>query len=176
MSRRAGAVPHSSDRADIELVAISPAPAPANALDARGGERLVLPPAQASSAAPLPFDPVLLAAGANVAARSIARRLFGWKRYRGSVEAICHATIDDCWTGEFFAGSAGHFKQFWTRDLAMCTPALCRLGFREQVIQSWAWGLERFARAGRVTTTSPWRLVDYWGWTREPNLDDFVLR
>jgi 4-hydroxyacetophenone monooxygenase len=30
--------------------------------------------------------------------------------------------------------------------------------------------------AGRVTTTSPWRLVDYWAWTREPNLDDFVLR
>jgi 4-hydroxyacetophenone monooxygenase len=30
--------------------------------------------------------------------------------------------------------------------------------------------------AGRVTTTSPWRLVDYWGWTKEPNLNDFVLR
>ena len=30
--------------------------------------------------------------------------------------------------------------------------------------------------AGRVTTTSPWRLVDYWGWTKEPNLDDFELR
>ena len=30
--------------------------------------------------------------------------------------------------------------------------------------------------AGRVTTTSPWRLVDYWGWTKEPNLSDFELR
>jgi 4-hydroxyacetophenone monooxygenase len=30
--------------------------------------------------------------------------------------------------------------------------------------------------AGRVTTTSPWRLVDYWGWTKEPNLADFELR
>ncbi len=29
---------------------------------------------------------------------------------------------------------------------------------------------------GRVTTTSPWRLVDYWGWTRAPELGDFVLR
>ena len=29
---------------------------------------------------------------------------------------------------------------------------------------------------GRVTTTSPWRLLDYWRWTREPNLADFVLR
>jgi 4-hydroxyacetophenone monooxygenase len=30
--------------------------------------------------------------------------------------------------------------------------------------------------AGRILTTSPWRLVDYWTWTREPNLDDFELR
>jgi len=29
---------------------------------------------------------------------------------------------------------------------------------------------------GRVLTTSPWRLVDYWGWTRRPDLDDFARR
>ena len=29
---------------------------------------------------------------------------------------------------------------------------------------------------GKVFTTSPWRLVDYWTWTREPNLADFELR
>ena len=28
---------------------------------------------------------------------------------------------------------------------------------------------------GRVTTTSPWRLVDYWRWTREPDLRDYRL-
>ncbi|MEN8160985.1 MAG: 4-hydroxyacetophenone monooxygenase, partial [Myxococcota bacterium] len=28
---------------------------------------------------------------------------------------------------------------------------------------------------GRVTTTSPWRLVDYWRWTREPDLADYRL-
>jgi 4-hydroxyacetophenone monooxygenase len=28
---------------------------------------------------------------------------------------------------------------------------------------------------GRVTTTSPWRLVDYWDWTREPRLSDYQL-
>jgi 4-hydroxyacetophenone monooxygenase len=28
---------------------------------------------------------------------------------------------------------------------------------------------------GKVTTTSPWRLVDYWSWTREPDLDDYEL-
>ncbi|MGI9284610.1 MAG: flavin-containing monooxygenase, partial [Pseudomonadales bacterium] len=28
---------------------------------------------------------------------------------------------------------------------------------------------------GRVTTTSPWRLVDYWRWTKEPDLNDYIL-
>ena len=28
---------------------------------------------------------------------------------------------------------------------------------------------------GRVIATSPWRLVDYWGWTRDPNLADYRL-
>jgi len=101
----------------------------------------------------VPFDPVLIGAGIGVAVRSIARAIFGWKRYPGSVEAICQGVLEDCWSGQFFAGSAGHFRQFWTRDLAMCTPALCRLGMRDRVIQSWEWGLSRFEAAGRITTT-----------------------
>jgi hypothetical protein len=117
------------------------------------GERLVLPPARPEDAAPLPFDLVLWRAGINVAVRSFFRRFFGWKRYAGDAPAICRQVVDDCWTGEFFAGSNGHFKQFWTRDLAMCTPALCRLGLRDKVVQSLAWGLERFEKAGRITTT-----------------------
>src|ERR1017187_429531 len=102
-------------------------------------------PSAGYASAPLPFDPILIAAGARVALLSLARRIFGWKRYPGSVEAICRAAIDDCWTGQFFAGSAGHFHQFWTRDLAMCTGALFRLGHREKGLSSWNWGLVRFA-------------------------------
>jgi 4-hydroxyacetophenone monooxygenase len=30
--------------------------------------------------------------------------------------------------------------------------------------------------AGRVTTNMPWKLVDYWRMTREPELDDFIVR
>jgi 4-hydroxyacetophenone monooxygenase len=30
-------------------------------------------------------------------------------------------------------------------------------------------------RSGRVVTTSPWRLADYWRWTRAPNLEDYTL-
>jgi hypothetical protein len=114
---------------------------------------LTLAPADPYDSAPLPFDLVLMGAGLNVASRSIARALFGWKRYPGKAQDICRAVIEDCWTGDFFAGSTGHFKQFWTRDLAMCTPALCRMGFRDRVLQSWAFGLDRFARAGKITTT-----------------------
>jgi 4-hydroxyacetophenone monooxygenase len=29
---------------------------------------------------------------------------------------------------------------------------------------------------GRVTTTSPWRLVDYWRWTKTPDPADYTLR
>ncbi len=28
---------------------------------------------------------------------------------------------------------------------------------------------------GQIYILSPWRLVDYWGWTKDPDLDDFVL-
>jgi 4-hydroxyacetophenone monooxygenase len=28
---------------------------------------------------------------------------------------------------------------------------------------------------GRIYILSPWRLVDYWAWTKAPDLDDFVL-
>ena len=30
--------------------------------------------------------------------------------------------------------------------------------------------------AGRVTTTSPWRLVDYWKWTYEPDIEDYEIK
>ena len=29
--------------------------------------------------------------------------------------------------------------------------------------------------SGRIYILSPWRLVDYWAWTRRPELDDFIL-
>lgn len=83
-------------------MAVSHVPSDKSALAV--GSRLTVAPANATDSAPLPVDPVLWAAGANVVARSWARRLFGWKRYPGSVEAICRAAIDDCWTGDFFAG------------------------------------------------------------------------
>jgi 4-hydroxyacetophenone monooxygenase len=28
---------------------------------------------------------------------------------------------------------------------------------------------------GRVTVLSPWRLIDYWKWTKKPDLESFTL-
>jgi 4-hydroxyacetophenone monooxygenase len=30
-------------------------------------------------------------------------------------------------------------------------------------------------RQGKLTVLSPWRLVDYWRWTKQPDLEDFVI-
>jgi hypothetical protein len=102
---------------------------------------------------PFPLDPVLVAAGATLVGRSLRRSASGWKRYPGDVMDICHAVLEDCWNGKFIAGSAGHFCQFWTRDLSFCTPALIRLGMRDRVIASFAWALPLFEKNGGITTT-----------------------
>lgn len=31
-------------------------------------------------------------------------------------------------------------------------------------------------KKGKVVTTSPWRLIDFWHWTKTPNMEDFTLR
>jgi len=103
--------------------------------------------------APFPLDPVLVAAGATVATRSIRRAVRGWKRYKGNAKQICRHVLDDCWNGRFVAGSAGHFRQFWIRDLAMCTPSLVRQGWGPRVLASLEWALAMFEQHGSVTTT-----------------------
>jgi 4-hydroxyacetophenone monooxygenase len=30
--------------------------------------------------------------------------------------------------------------------------------------------------SGEIYILSPWRLVDYWNWTKEPNLSEFLLQ
>jgi len=102
---------------------------------------------------PFPFDPILVWAGGAVVARSLRRAALGWKRYPGDAAAICRAVIEDCWNGTYLMGSAGHFCQFWTRDLSFCTPALVRLGMRDRVVASLSWALPIFEARGTVTTT-----------------------
>ena len=95
----------------------------------------------------------ILPAYVTSAARVLRRRVLGPRRYSGDALAICRAIVDACWTGDYLAASAGHFRQFWMRDLAFSAPSLTRLGQACRVEASLAWALEAWARRGRVTTT-----------------------
>lgn len=97
--------------------------------------------------------PSILPAYVSSAARMLRRRVLGPRRYAGDAVAICRAIVDACWTGDYLAASAGHFRQFWMRDLAFSAPSLIRLGQAQRVESSLAWALETWARRGRVTTT-----------------------
>ncbi len=48
--------------------------------------------------------------------------------------------------------------------------ALSRLVWSHPGMNSWYKNSK-----GRVTTTSPWRLLDYWTWTKAPDFADYVL-
>jgi 4-hydroxyacetophenone monooxygenase len=53
---------------------------------------------------------------------------------------------------------------------ARLDSALAKLVWSHPGMDSWYKNAK-----GRVTTTSPWRLLDYWRWTREPDLSDYEL-
>lgn len=99
------------------------------------------------------LDPAIWPAYASGALRILRRRIRGPRRFRGDAAAICRAVVDACWTGEYLAASAGHFRQAWTRDLGFAAGALVRIGAGERLRASLAWLLDVFDRAGRVTTT-----------------------
>ncbi len=97
--------------------------------------------------------PVLVASYVTTGLRMARRGLLGPTRFRGDAAEICRSVVGACWNGRYFAASGGHFRQFWTRDLAFSAPALIRLGQRKRVLASLAWALRIWRRAGAVTTT-----------------------
>jgi hypothetical protein len=97
--------------------------------------------------------PTIWPAYATSFIRSIRRGRAGPHRYPGDARAVCRAVLDACWDGTYVNASAGHFRQFWTRDLGFSSAALVRLGYRERVVSSLAWALDAWSIRGRVTTT-----------------------
>jgi hypothetical protein len=97
--------------------------------------------------------PAILPAYVSSAARIVRRRVAGPRRFQGDAAAICRAIVEACWTGDYLAASAGHFRQFWTRDLGFSAGSLVRLGHRARVEASLDWALEVWSHRGRVTTT-----------------------
>ncbi len=93
------------------------------------------------------------ALGLGVRVRRSAR---GQHRHRGTVPEILHACVDACWDGRWYVASPGHFRMFWTRDLAFAAPALARSSERERarVRASLERALEVWIRRrSHVTTT-----------------------
>lgn len=91
--------------------------------------------------------------GLRIVGRSLRVRARGFREYSGSARTICKQIVNDCWNGNYFQASAGHFKGFWTRDFGWCVDSLLKLGWKKQVRQTLAHALKVFSKTGRVTTS-----------------------
>jgi len=96
---------------------------------------------------------VYISEGIRYFIRSVKRKLYGPKRYPGTVRYICKAIIDDCWNGKYFRNSAGHYAEFWARDFGWCVEALLKLGYRNKVLKTLDYALGRYSRHGMITST-----------------------
>ncbi len=76
-------------------------------------------------------------------------------------------------------------KQVIEQDAATieCTEAAAKAYHKQysDIIKTTVWaqeGVDNWYKnaAGKVTTTSPWRLVDFWDWTRNPDPENFIIR
>lgn len=97
--------------------------------------------------------PIHIKEGMRMFARSRRVKKYGFHRYPGAPEEICRRIVYDCWNGDYFQTSAGHFNEFWTRDFGLCVDALLKLGHKDKVRKTLAYAMERFAKHGHVTTT-----------------------
>jgi len=93
----------------------------------------------------------IMSEGIRIAAHSAHRRAFGWKRHSGDARAICKSIVTDCWNGQFFQASSGHFRQFYARDFGWCVDALMRQGYAQECKQTLAYALDRYTKARRIT-------------------------
>ena len=91
------------------------------------------------------------------AMRIFARRLSvekeGVKKYEGNDEKICKQIIKECFNGEYFQVSTGHFNEFYIRDFALCIEALYNLGYKEEVRKTLKFCLGIYSKNKKITTT-----------------------
>jgi len=76
----------------------------------------------------------------------------GTKKYGGDAGEICGQIIRECWNGQFFQASTGHFCQFWTRDFGICADSLIKLGYRNEAVKTIGYAMDVFSKQGRITT------------------------
>lgn len=90
--------------------------------------------------------------GFRILKKSFSRNRKGWKKYSGTAKEISKNIIDDCWNGEFFQTSTGHFNQFWVRDFSHIAKSLCSLGYESEVRKTLEYSLKVYMKKGRVTS------------------------
>ena len=86
---------------------------------------------------------------------SISVRTGGIKRYKGDNEKICMQILDKCWNGRYIQTSAGHFREFYIRDFAYFIDAHIRLGYKDRVLKTLAYALDKFSKQKLATTLTP---------------------
>lgn len=91
--------------------------------------------------------------GARIFKKSLKRRFFGIKKYKGDAEQICRQIIKDCWNGLYFQASSGHFCEFYTRDFGFCVEALLKLRYKNEVKKTLEYALNIFEKNRKITTT-----------------------
>lgn len=77
----------------------------------------------------------------------------GIKKYSGDAKTICKTIVDDCWNGDFFQASTGHFSLFYMRDFGICIKALLKLGYKKEVEKTLQFALAVYSRENRLSTT-----------------------
>jgi hypothetical protein len=85
--------------------------------------------------------------------RSLGVRKHGLKQYSGDACQICKSIVEDCWSGDYFFTSTGHFRQFWVRDLSYFVEPLIWLGQTGKLQKSYKYALGQFMKHDKVTTT-----------------------
>jgi len=81
----------------------------------------------------------------------------GLKEYEGDAAEICEQIIEDCWNGKYFQTSTdyGHYREFYMRDFGWAIGSLLELGYRDRVVKSLEYALEKYSENKLTTTINP---------------------
>ncbi len=83
---------------------------------------------------------------------TLKAKRFGFHSYPGDYRSICKQIVMERWNGRYFETGKRHYNQFWTRDTGMCAEALVNLGQREKLLKTLSYAMQKFYRAGKITT------------------------
>jgi len=99
------------------------------------------------------MKPILLKKGFGIFNRSLKVRFKGIRKYNGNASQILNQCVNNCWNGNYFQASAGHFSCFYIRDFGISLQALLNLGYRDKVVRTLGFALDTYSKNNKVTTT-----------------------